>query len=467
MKKNKWLNGLLPMFLVNFAIGAVYCWTLFKEHVNAYTDFPIWVNEWCFSLAIFCLGMSAAFGGKIVEKNPKKSAFLTFIFFTAGWIITGLGIQFKNPWVMVFGFGIVQGIGLGLGYITPVKTMMIWFSDRKGLAGGLSIAGFGIAGVIANPIIGALLDSGMAIYTVFYVMSAMYAVALFAACRLLYRPEVVEEKDTVYLKPLEVILRPKFILLWLIIFLNISCGLAMISQEKQIYNIIGITSMGIVVLYCSFNAISNVIGRIVLAAWQDKLKQKHVPYYVMAVSSLMICFIAALTYSTVKAPVYSGGGVERNNIYIGEVIINGDDVSIIGEVWSDETVTGIPKPYINTYDEHGNVLKFQMSLFQEIALITFISVFLIFVVQFFFGVGFGCLPNILHQNYGLHQLSTVHGFALSAWAIAGLVGNQVSSYILSHFTPQALFSTLGVMYTVMLVLIVLFARVVKKEKQFA
>ena len=98
---------------------------------------------------------------------------------------------------------------------------------------------------------------------------------------------------------------------------------------------------------------------------------------------------------------------------------------------------------------------------------TFASVVLIFIIQFFFGVGFGCLPNILLQNYGLHQLSTVHGFALSAWAIAGLVGNQVSSYILSHYTPQALFSTLGLMYTVMLVLIFLFARVVKKEKQFA
>jgi len=424
MKKNKWLNGLLPMFLVNFAIGAVYCWTLFKEYVNVYTGFDRWVNEWCFSLAIFCLGMSAAFGGKIVEKNPRKSAFLTFIFFTAGWLLTGLGIQFKNPWVMVFGFGIVQGIGLGLGYITPVKTMMIWFADRKGLAGGLSIAGFGIAGVIANPIIGALLESGMAVYNVFYVLTAIYAVSLFVASRLLYRPEVVEEKGTVYLKPTEVLFKSKFILLWLIIFLNISCGLAMISQEKQIYNIIGITSMAIVVLYCSFNAISNVIGRIVLAAWQDKLKQKHVPYYVMAVSSLAACFITYLIY-------------QLNNIR---------------------------KPDLPLPAEVGYGLR---SLTQEIFIVTLASVVLIFIIQFFFGVGFGCLPNILHQNYGLHQLSTVHGYALSAWAIAGLVGNQVSSYILANFTTQTLFSTLGVMYTVMLVLIVLFARVVKKEKQFA
>ena len=412
------------MFLINFAIGAVYCWTLFKEYVNVYTGFDRWVNEWCFSLAIFCLGMSAAFGGKIVEKNPRKSAFLTFIFFTAGWLLTGFGIQIKNPWIMVFGFGIVQGIGLGLGYITPVKTMMIWFSDRKGLAGGLSIAGFGIAGVIANPIIGALLESGMAVYTVFYVLTAIYAVSLFAASRLLYRPEVVEEKGTVYLKPTEVIFRSKFILLWLIIFLNISCGLAMISQEKQIYNIIGITSMAIVVLYCSFNAISNVIGRIVLAAWQDKLKQKHVPYYVMAIFSLSSCFITYLIY-------------QFNNI---------------------------KKPYLPLPDEVGYGLR---SLSQEILIVTIASVVLIFIIQFFFGVGFGCLPNILHQNYGLHQLSTVHGFALSAWAIAGLVGNQVSSYILANFTTQALFSTLGVMYTVMLVLIVLFARVVKREKQFS
>lgn len=420
MKKNKWLNGILPMFLINFSIGAVYCWTLFKGHVNAYTDFDPWVVEWCFSLAIFFLGMSAAFGGKIVEKDPKRSAFLTFVFFTAGWLLTGLGIQIKNPWVMVFGFGVVQGIGLGLGYITPVKTIMIWFENRKGFAGGLAITCFGIAGVIANPIIGYLLESGLAVYNVFYVLTAIYAVSLFIASRLLYRPKVVEPEGTVHLKPREVLLRPKFILLWLIIFINITCGLAMISQEMQIYNIIGITSMAIVVAFCSINAISNVIGRLSLATWQDKLKQKHVPYYLMGICSLSICFFLALVYRPLGIR-YMGSNAE-------------------GLI-----------PFLDS----------------PIVYLTAATVIMIFVIQFFFGVGFGCLPNVLHQNYGLHQLSTVHGFSLSAWGIAGLVGNQLSSFIIANSTLTSLYTTLGILYTIMLTLIICFARIVKKEKQFA
>ncbi|MCL2719596.1 MAG: MFS transporter [Lachnospiraceae bacterium] len=426
MKKNKWLNGLLPMFLINFAIGNVYCWTLVKEHVNAYAGFDRWVLEWCFSLAIFFLGMSAAFGGKIVEKAPKKSAFLTFIFFSTGWLLTALGIHIKNPWIMVLGFGVVQGIGLGFGYITPVKTMMVWFEGKKGLAAGLSIASFGIAGVIANPIIGALLESGLQVYTVFYILAGLYGIALFIASRLLYRPEIIEPAGTVHLKAREVIFHGKFILLWLIIFLNITCGLAMISQEKQVYNIIGISSMAVVVLFCSINAISNVAGRLALASWQDKLKRKHIPYYMMAIFSLAAGFIAALVY-------------RFNNV---------------------------PKPYIPFLNDEG-VQVGMRSLSQEIAIITFISVALIFVVQFFFGVGFGCLPNILHQNYGLHQLSTVHGFSLSAWGIAGLVGNQVSSYIITNYDLTTLFTTIGVLYSIMLVLLVFWARIVKKEKQFA
>ncbi|MDR2547209.1 MAG: MFS transporter [Lachnospiraceae bacterium] len=410
-EKNKYLNGVLPMFLITFSIGAVYCWTLFKDHVNEYTGFSRSVTEWCFSLAIFCLGMSSAIGGKIVEKNPRKSAFLTFIFFTTGWLMTGIGIQIKNPIITILGFGVVQGIGLGLGYITPIKTLMIWFADRRGFAAGLTIAGFGIAGVIANPIIGFLLESGLKVYTVFYVLTGIYAVALFIASRLLYRPEFSVPEGTVTMKAGEFIKERRFILLWLVVFLNITCGLALISQEKQLYNAIGVANMGLVVLLCSINAVSNVVGRISLASWQDKLKTKHTPYYIMAVMSLLVCFIAA-----------------------------------INQNWLSTTFL------------------------------------MIFVVQFFFGVGFGCMPNILHQNYGIHQLSTVHGLLLSAWAFAGLAGNQFASFVLNdglmrqalrlgadpagclidhltNYTQSILFAILGSLFTIMLIILLIWNKV--------
>ncbi|MCL2253293.1 MAG: MFS transporter, partial [Lachnospiraceae bacterium] len=315
--------------------------------------------------------------------------------------------------------------GLGLGYITPVKTMMIWLDGKKGFAAGLSIASFGIAGVIANPIIGGLLESGLAVYNVFFVLTAIYAVALFFACRLLFRPKYDEPEGSVHQKASEVMFHGKFILLWLIIFLNITCGLALISQEKQIYNLIGVSSMAVVVLYCSINAISNVAGRLGLASWQDSLKKKHIPYFLMATFSLIACFIAAGTYFANK----------------------------------------VPKPY-PILNDLGVQVRLE-SLPVQIGIVTFISVFLIFVVQFFFGVGFGCLPNVLHQNYGIHQLSTVHGLVLSAWGFAGLVGNQLSSYIITHYDLTTLFTVLGVLYTVMFLILIIWSKIIKGAKSFA
>lgn len=111
---------------------------------------------WAFSLAIFFLGMSAAFVGKFVERDIHKSSLIACLCFTAGMIGTGLSIQFLTGWAAMIGiylcYGVIMGIGLGIGYLTPVKTLMLWFSENKGLATGISIMGFGLAKAIATPI---------------------------------------------------------------------------------------------------------------------------------------------------------------------------------------------------------------------------------------------------------------------------------------------------------------------------
>lgn len=393
MKKNKYVNGIIPMFLINFAIGSVYCWTLCKESIIQYTGFSRWVVEWSFSLAIFFLGMSAAFGGPLVEKNVKRSSFITFVVFTAGMVITGIGIQFKNPIITIIGYGGVQGIGLGLGYITPVKTLMLWMKNNKGFAAGLAIAGFAFAGVLGNPLIGLFIGK-IPIYNVFYIIAVIYGISLFIASLLIYRPEVVEEqeefKNKKESKIREIIFTRKFILLWLVFFLNITCGLALISQEKQIYLRIGVSQ---IILFCTMNATANMIGRLSMASLQDKLKSKHIPYYIMAASSLAVCLMA----------------MARSSMHI-ETIIT------------------------------------------------------IFVVQFFFGCGFACIPNILHQNYGMKQLSTVHGLTLSAWAIAGLVGNQVSAWIMSNYALSTLYTVIGSLYLVELIILLIWTKTALSKK---
>ena len=393
--KNKYLNGLLPMILINFSIGSVYCWTLFKEDIILFAGFSKSVTEWCFSLAIFILGMSAAFGGKIVERDVKRSCLITFVMFTAGMALTGVGIQIKSPWLTVLSYGVIQGIGLGFGYITPVKTMMLWFADNRGLAAGLSIAGFGMARVIANPLIAYLLET-LPVYSSFYVLAALYGSAIFIACWLICRPPLVETdiSEAKMLSYREIIFAPKFIFLWLVFFLNITSGLALISQEKQIYHMLGETVISTVVLYVSISSILNLIGRFTMASWQDALKQKHIPYFLMAVASLAVCFVAALSFNQMPQ-----------------------------------------------------------------------TLLMMWVVNFFFGCGFSCMPNILLQHYGMQQLATVQGLTLSAWAIAGLVGNQLALYIINAYSLGTLYTSFALLYTVELALLLIWSKVAFMPKK--
>ena len=156
MLNNKWIRGAIPALLIHCSIGSVYCWSLFKNDIS--TLMGIETPEWAFSLAIFFLGMSAAFGGKLVEKNVTKSALVSTILFVIGMIGTGIAIQLGLPWLVYLSYGCIMGIGLGIGYLTPVKTLMMWFSENKGLATGIAITGFGLAKVIASPLIDYLLS---------------------------------------------------------------------------------------------------------------------------------------------------------------------------------------------------------------------------------------------------------------------------------------------------------------------
>jgi OFA family oxalate/formate antiporter-like MFS transporter len=419
------------MTLINFAIGSVYCWTLFVDYIGPGSDagFSPATTAWAFSIALFILGMSAAFGGPLVERSPKRSAWYTAIAFTTGWILTGIAIQTGTAWLLILGFGFVQGIGLGLGYITPVKTMMIWGGNRKGLFAAMSITAFGLAGVIANPIIDALLESGMTPYMVFYVLAAVYGLCLVAGAWLLHRPEMSAEDIAAdaaagtgnEVSAFQIMRTPKFIFLWLVLFINITGGLALISHERQIYfsggnfacppvgggrvfpylatmpdgtlatcyeplQIIGMGGYGQMfpgwLILIMITATANLLGRIVLGYMQDYMKMKHTPYYPMIAFSIVATAIAAFTAN---------------------------------QSWSIWT-----------------------------------SFALVFTIQWMFGVGFACNPEILRQNWGMKHLSTIQGLMLTAWAFAGLVGNQVSSFVFyqTNWGRQGLFWILCGFYIV-------------------
>ena len=201
MKKNqnKWVSAAIPALLLHCSIGTVYCWSIFSQEIADYIGFSKGATEWAFSFAIFFLGMSAAFLGNVVEKDIHKSSLIASICFAAGMAGTGLciwyGGQHQGSVMVLIGiylcYGFIMGIGLGTGYLSPVKTLMLWFEDRKGLATGLAVAGFGAAKAIASPIMQAMLDNlgEGGIYKMFLILACVYFVMMFVGHLLLKKPE--------------------------------------------------------------------------------------------------------------------------------------------------------------------------------------------------------------------------------------------------------------------------------------
>ena len=332
---------------------------------------------WAFSLAIFFLGMSAAFAGRMVEKNIHNSSLIACLCFTLGMLGTGVFIKYSTGVLALIGiflfYGCIMGIGLGIGYLTPVKTLMLWFSEQKGLATGISIMGFGLAKAIATPIM-EFLQNKYGISSMFYILGAIYFVMMFIGHLLLKKPngwvEPALKKDE--FKPLEMFKDKTFLGIWLMFFINIHCGLALITYEKQI---LGVTFAGMAILGTmisvipSVTAAFNALGRIGYSSISDKMKERNTVYKIIFISSIVVSLIALLTMAISNT---------SSSIILGIIVI-----------------------------------------------------ILLVVVNLGYGGGFSTLPALLSERFGMDKISKIHGLALSAWAVAGLTGNNMSELILN------------------------------------
>ena len=124
--ENKWLRAALPALLIHGSIGTVYAWSIFKQAIADNIGQSVPSVEWAFSIAILFLGLSAAVLGPFVERDIKKSAMLSTAFFVVGMVGTGISIQQKSLVGIYIFYGVIMGIGLGIGYLTPVKNLMLW-----------------------------------------------------------------------------------------------------------------------------------------------------------------------------------------------------------------------------------------------------------------------------------------------------------------------------------------------------
>jgi OFA family oxalate/formate antiporter-like MFS transporter len=382
--QNKWIRAAIPALLLHCSIGTVYCWSIFSQEIADYIGFSKGATEWAFSFAIFFLGMSAAFLGNVVEKNIHKSSLIATICFSLGMAGTGFFIYYgglhQGSVLALIGiyicYGFIMGIGLGTGYLSPVKTLMLWFKDRKGLATGLAVAGFGAAKAIASPIMQSLLGNlgEGGIFKMFYILAGVYFVMMFVGHLLLAKPaDWVEpqKKDksqgilaTLKAKPLS-----NYIGIWIMFYINITCGLALISQEKMIVKCIGLASF--VGIISTISAIFNAGGRLGFSAWADKLKDRNTIYKLIFILSIAFTAIVLATNGITNG---------NNNIVLAVLVL-----------------------------------------------------ILIFLVNAGYGGGFSNVPTLLSDHYGMGSISAIHGITLSAWAFAGLTGNQMASFIVNKF----------------------------------
>ena len=412
MKENKWVCGAIPALLLHMSIGTVYCWGTFSSDISKFIGWSPVAVGWAFSLAIFFLGMSAAFLGGMVEKNIHRSSLIATFTFGGGMLGTAFfiwyGGQHQGSLLSLIGifvcYGFIMGVGLGTGYLSPVKTLTLWFSKTPGLATGLAVAGFGAAKAIASPIMTAILngDPQNGVWKMFLYMGIVYIVLMFIGHLLLKKPSDWHEPQKVAKgnRAIDVIAKKPvtFIGIWLMFYLNIAAGLALIHMDGTIFKSLGLTSsLGMLL---ALSSIFNAGGRLCFSAISDKLKDRNTVYKIIFAMSIVLTAIVLCTGS------------------------------------------------LNPIEVDG----VEMFAGSQSGLLVAITVVLLMMVNAGYGGGFSTLPNLLGDRFGKANYSAIHGIALSAWGIAGLTGNQFATIIeeTTHNPQNVLWMTLAMYVVAML-----------------
>ena len=373
-------RAVLPAFLLAVSVGQIYAFTNFSSEIAEYIGESQKNVQFAFSLGIFFLGMGAAFFGKIVEKNIRLSTIIGTTLFLSGLIVTEVGIHMKSLMTIYLGYGFLIGLGTGVIYISPVKTMMLWFPEHKAIAAALPIISFGLGSTLSTILFSGIhwgtpgvsvaafqlrgfMDYG--ITNVFHAYAIFYAVPMIAACFLLKKPKIQVQSfghgiPSLEFSYLQLFQNRFFWQAWFFMFLNISAGLCLIPLAKQMMSS------------------PDVYG--------DNAK---LITWIVALSGLM-----------------NGGG------------------RFLFAWWSDRLAKRI------------NILLFILSISAGVMTLSFwppvIGIALL-VINACYGAGFSVIPAILADHYGMTNISKIHGAVLSAWGFAGLAGNQVAMAVSKAF----------------------------------
>ncbi|MET8576954.1 OFA family MFS transporter [Streptomyces sp. NPDC005012] len=374
-----WSRWLVPpaALSVHLSIGQAYAWSVFKAPLESSLDISGTLSALPFQLGIVMLGLSAAFGGTLVERNgPRWAMTVALVCFSSGFLLSALGARTGQYWLIVIGYGFVGGIGLGIGYISPVSTLIKWFPDRPGMATGIAIMGFGGGALIASPWSTRMLEAfgsdSSGIATAFLVHGLVYAVFMSLGVLLIRVPRPAADQAAedatagvggVQVSAREAVRTPQFWLLWLVLVMNVTAGIGILEKAAPMITdffagtsapVSASAAAGFVALLSA----ANMAGRIGWSSTSDLIGRKNVYRLYLGVGALMYLAIA-----------------------------------LFGDA---------SKP-----------------LFVVCAL----------VILSFYGGGFATIPAYLKDLFGTYQVGAIHGRLLTAWSTAGVLGPLIVNWI--------------------------------------
>lgn len=288
---NRFLNILIPGILLPVSLGSVYNYSQYAKNIMETFDISKFSADIGFTLIIFFLGMGAAVFGRFVEMFPKRMAIVSTILFTIG--LLTLSFAAYSGILPLYYIGCsFMGCGTGIGYTAPIKQLLANFSNNKGLASGLAITGFGLGKFVAAPMIEGLLVT-FSLPIVFLLMGLIFLVVM-SFSSWLYKPNPAYISTKYTAIPYRTLVKAKFltkeyISIWFMFFINITCGLALISQEKALFLSAGYTAIAALM---AATAIANVGGRFGMSTASDYIGRKAAYHWVASLGILgaFLCY---------------------------------------------------------------------------------------------------------------------------------------------------------------------------------
>jgi MFS family permease len=384
---------------IHLCIGEAYAFSVFTKPMaqalgvtapKLGVDWTVPQLGWIFSLAIVMLGLSAAFAGKWVERvGPRAAMFVAALCFSAGLIVAGIGVNAHLLWLVYLGYGVVGGCGLGIGYISPVSTLIKWFPDRPGLATGTAIMGFGGGALIGAPLSVLLMKNfanatGTGVAQTMIVLGVVYFIWMMVGSLIVrvpqegwlpagYTPPAASAAmiTTRNVSRDQALRTPQFYLLWLVLCLNVTAGIGIIGQASlMIQDIFGVTAVA-AAGFVGLMSLFNMGGRIFWASLSDFIGRK---------TTYAIFFIlGALLYLLIP-----------------------------------------------TFGHMHAIVLFVLA---------------VLVILTMYGGGFSTIPAYLRDLYGAVQVGAIHGALLTAWSVAGVAGpvlvNYIRQYQIDHGVAKA------------------------------